>query len=296
MKYNVLTYLIGEGFGNVLKNKKQATSIGIMCIAMLAFGLCFVITQNLNHFVKQIETAQGIQVFIKDGTTEEEIATLKNDILNIDGVADADFISKEDAYNSVKDEYAERASLIDPYKDVFPASYMVTLNDLTRSQSVQEKILTFDGVKKITSSDQTISTLVTIAKWIKIITYIVIVALVIGAIYIISNTIKLTVDARKREISIMKYVGATNGFIRLPFVVEGIVIGIISGAISTGIVAGIYILLENNAGFVGFLAKLGLSLLKFSELLNSIIMVYLILGVGIGILGSILSMRRYLKV
>ena len=296
MKYNVLGYLIGEGFGNVFKNKKQATSIGIMCIAMLAFGICFIIAQNLNHFVGQVQTAQGIQVFIKEGATEEEKNKIKEDILALNGVTDAKFVSKEEAFDSVKEGYADKAYLIEPYKDIFTESYIVTLSDLKLSKEVQNTIQSFDGVKKITSSDQTISTLVTIAKWIKIITYIVVVALVVGAIYIISNTIKLTVDARKREISIMKYVGATNGFIRLPFVVEGVLIGIIAGGISVSVVGALYILLEKNEALISFLAKLGLTLLKFGDMLNLILIVYIILGVGIGILGSSLSMRKYLKV
>ena len=113
---------------------------------------------------------------------------------------------------------------------------------------------------------------------------------------IISNIIKLTVYARRKEISIMKYVGATNGFIRWPFAVEGIIIGLISGAISLGIIATLYLLIAQNVNFISFLSKIGLSLLEFSEMFNLILIVYLVLGVGIGILGSTLSMRKYLKV
>ena len=94
----------------------------------------------------------------------------------------------------------------------------------------------------------------------------------------------------------MKYVGATNSFIRWPFIVEGIIIGLISGAISLAIIAGLYLLIEQNVGFVTFLSKLGLSLLEFSDMFNLILIVYLILGIGIGVLGSSLSMRKYLKV
>ena len=131
---------------------------------------------------------------------------------------------------------------------------------------------------------------------IKIGSYIIIAALIGISIFIISNTIKLTVYARRKEISIMKYVGATNSFIRWPFVVEGVIIGLISGAISLGIVAGLYILLGQNINLVTFLSKLGLGLLEFRDMFNLILIVYLILGIGIGILGSTFSMRKYLKV
>ena len=177
-----------------------------------------------------------------------------------------------------------------------PSSYIVTLTDLGKSNDVQGKIKELEKVKRITSSDETIEMLVKIAKGVKIGSYVIIIALIGISIFIISNTIKLTVYARRKEISIMKYVGATNSFIRWPFVVEGIIIGLFSGAISLAIIAGIYMGICQNAGFVSFLAKLGLQLLEFSEMFNLILIIYLILGVGIGVLGSSLSMRKYLKV
>ena len=198
----------------------------------------------------------------------------------------------------MKNRLGEKSYLLDGYDEnnIFPASYIVTLTDLTLSSKVQSSIKELDNVKKITSSDETISTLVKIANGIKIGSYVIIAALVCVSIFIISNTIKLTVYARRKEISIMKYVGATNSFIRWPFIVEGVIIGIISGAISLAIIAGIYLLIGQNIGFVGFLSNLGLSLLEFSDMFNLILIIYLVLGVGIGILGSSLSMRKYLKV
>ena len=138
--------------------------------------------------------------------------------------------------------------------------------------------------------------MVRIAKGIRIGTYVILASLIIFAIFIITNTIKLTVHARRREISIMKYVGATNNFIRWPFAVEGMIIGLISGAISIGILSVIYSLIVRWQGFVQFLAKLGLTLLKFSDMFDLIVIVYLVLGIGIGVLGSTISMRKYLKV
>ena len=131
---------------------------------------------------------------------------------------------------------------------------------------------------------------------IKIGSYVIIIALIAVSIFIISNTIKLTVYARRKEISIMKYVGATNSFIRWPFIVEGIIIGLLSGIISLVIISGLYMVISRNVTFVNFLANLGLKLLEFNEMFNFILIVYLILGMGIGIIGSSLSMRKYLKV
>ena len=299
MKYNVLTYLIGEGISNIFKNKKQAaSSFGTMCVIMIFFGLCFIIVGNFNNFIKQVEAEQGIQVYIQNDATDTEIDNLWKEIDKIDGVNTIEFVSKEEALQHMKDRFGEKAYLLSPYEqgNVLPASYIVTLTDLGKSNEVQGKIKELSKLKRITSSDETIEMLVKIAKGVKIGSYVIIIALIGLSIFIISNTIKLTVYARRKEISIMKYVGATNSFIRWPFVVEGIIIGLFSGAISLAIIAGIYMGICQNAGFVSFLAKLGLQLLEFSEMFNLILIIYLILGVGIGVLGSSLSMRKYLKV
>ena len=153
-----------------------------------------------------------------------------------------------------------------------------------------------DNIKEITSSDKVMEKLVKIAGGIKTGSYIIVAALIIINVFIISNTIKLTVYARRKEISIMKYVGATNSFIRWPFIVEGVIIGLISGAVSLALIAGLYLLVGQNVNFVAFLTTLDLSLLNFGEMFNLILIVYLILGVGIGVVGSSISMRKYLKV
>ncbi len=297
MRYNVLTYLIGEGFANVFKNKKQAmTSIGMMCVTMLIFGIFFVLGENLNHFVGEVEKDQGIQVYMDIDATEEEIAKLKEELLSIKGVNTVDFVSQAEALQYVKDRFGEKASLINYPEEIFPVSYIITLTDLDLSSQVQEQIKQLENINDIRSSNETINTLSKIAKGIRIGTYVVATCLIIFAVFIITNTIKLTVHARRREISIMKYVGATNGFIRWPFAVEGIIIGIISGALSIGILSGIYSLIAGSEKFIQFLTKLGLTLLEFSDMLSLIIIVYLILGIGIGVLGSAISMRKYLKV
>lgn len=297
MKYNVLTYLIGEGISNIFKNKKQAaTSFGIMCVIMILFGICFIIVGNFNHFIKQVEADQGIRVFILNDATDEEIKTLGEQIKALDGVNTIEFVSKEAALQQMKDRLQEKSYLLEGYDQIFPASYIVKFTDLNLNSSVQAQINEMDNVKKITSSDQPIQKLIQLARAIKIFSYIGVIALICISVFIISNTIKLTVYARRKEISIMKYVGATNSFIRWPFIVEGIIIGVISGAISLALIAGLYVLIEQNLVLVGFLSSLGLKLLEFSDMFNIILIVYLILGVGIGILGSSLSMRKYLKV
>ena len=246
MKYNILTYLIGEGFANVFKNKKQAaTSFGTMCVIMIFFGICFIVVGNFNHFIKQVESQQGIQAYIVNDATDEETKEIGQKIQELDGVNTIEFISKEQALGQMKEKLGEKSYLLDGYEqnNVFPASYIITVTDLTKIDNVINEVKQMEQIKKVTSSNETISTLVKIAKGVKLGSYVIITVLVAVSVFIISNIIKLTVYARRKEISIMKYVGATNGFIRWPFAVEGIIIGLISGAISLGIIATLYLLI-----------------------------------------------------
>lgn len=297
MKYNVLTYLIGEGISNIFKNKKQAaTSFGTMCVIMIFFGICFILVGNFNNFIKQVEAEQGIQAYITNDATDEEVKTLGEEINALDGVNTIEFVSKEEALQHMKDRLGDKSYLLDGYdqNNVFPSSYVVTLTDLSKSSEVQSKISEMKNVKKITSSDETIDMLVRIAKGVKIGSYVIIIALVGISVFIISNTIKLTVYARRKEISIMKYVGATNGFIRWPFMVEGIIIGVVAALISVCLLGVAYNYVAGQAS--GMVETIQINLLQFSNLFKTLMITYLVLGIGIGTIGSAISMKKYLEV
>lgn len=298
MKYNIIGYFLSEGFRNVFKNKKSTIScLGIMCVTMLMFGAFFAIGKNITHIVSNLEDAQAIRVNIQNDTSEEDVVKMRDQILAIDGVADAKRKTKQDAFNEMKSKlegYTSSMEGIEP--DFLFDSYIVTLTDLDMNDSVQEQISKLPHFRSITSSNQTINTLSTVGKWIRIFTGTILVVLILISIFIIANTIKLTVHARRKEISIMKYVGATNSFIRAPFMIEGIIIGIMSSAISLGIVGALY-----NWGTIKMaqsetIQKIGVNMLQFKDLFSSILIVYIILGVGIGIIGSRISMRKYLDV
>ena len=299
MKYNIFGYLIGEGFSNVFKNKKSTgASLMIMCATMIIFGIFLILGENINHFVSEVESAQGIQVFINNDATQEQMDTLGEQIRALDGVSTVEFVSKEQALEQMKERFGEQQDLLDGYEEnnIFPASYVVTMTDLTRSEEIQNQILTFENVKKITNRDETVSTLIDLANGIKIVTGVILALLIIISVFIIANTIKLTVHARRKEISIMKYVGATNGFIRWPFIVEGMIIGIIASVISIVIVGVAYNFIAQNLLSSEFLQVINMSLVSFNDMFSSIIFVYMLLGIGIGAVGSVISMRKYLKV
>ena len=298
MRFNVFSYLIKEGFRSTFKQKKMTSaSIIIMCATMFIFGLFFVIGENVNSVVEQLESQQGIQIFIDEDATDEEVETLGNKIKAINGVNKVTFVSKEDALNSMKTTLGDE-SLFEGWdeENPFPASYFVTLTDLSLNEQVQSEIMKLDSVDEIASENTTINRLRSLGNGIQITTIIILALLIVISIFIISYTIKLTVHARRREISIMKYVGATNSFIRGPFIVEGIIIGVISAIITLVILGLAYNGVMANIGDSVLIQEMGFGLLSFSQMFYLVLTVYLILGVGIGVLGSAISMRKYLKV
>ena len=297
MRFNVISYLLKEGIRNVFKNKKSTIScLMIMCATMLIFGLFLVIGENINAFVKSVADAQGIMVYLKTEATDEEIEQVGKDILQIDGVRDAKYISNTEGLESMRETLGDK--MIEGYTtdNILPASYEVTLTDLELSSDVQESLKQIPNVDDIRSSNIIIEQIIRLAKGIKIVTWVILILLIIISTAIISNTIKLTVHARRKEISIMKYVGATNSFIRWPFLVEGVIIGIISGLLSVAIIGGAYTGIANQLANTSFLQMANWKLLNFSDMFNLILVVYLGLGIGIGALGSGISMRKYLEV
>lgn len=297
MRFNVMKYLVGEGIRNLFKNKKSTmSSLMIMCATMFIFGLFFVIGENINSYVKSIADAQGIRVFIEDSATEEEIEKVGKELLEIDGVKNAVLISKEEALETMEEWLG--SELIEGYKqnNIFPVSYDVTLTDLELNEEIQEGIWEIDNVEDIRSSNEEITLIVKIAKGVKIVTAAILILLIIISTAIISNTIKLAVHARRKEISIMKYVGATNSFIRWPFIVEGIIIGIIAGLLSVAIIGIAYTYIAGKMSEIMLVDMIYLKLIDFKDMFNLILTVYLGLGVGIGIIGSSISMRKYLEV
>ena len=327
MRYNLISYLIGDGIKNISKNKKSTiTAITIMVVTMLTVGICFIIGQNLKAILGKMEKGYPIQVYMIDGTTEAQKNKLENDIKNIQYVNpdNIQYISKKDAYYESIKKLGENSVQLQGYTEdahPFPASFVITLTDLEKLNEVVDQIETLDNVKgtsertadlendktKVSQPEEkksTAETLTHLNRNVNIVLLAIGGVLVIFSIIIIGNTIKLTVHARRKEISIMKYVGATNSFIRAPFIVEGIVIGIISSSISLVLLGGLYVwikrsLIENS--LQTWLQKLGVNsgidgLLSFGQMFTQILLIFLAIGIGIGVFGSARSMRKYLKV
>ena len=326
-----LGYLIKEGFKNFFKNKRS-TSISIitMICAMFLFGIFFTIGENINSILIQVQQKQGMEVFIFDFATQDQIDEMQEEIRKLDGVNQVTFKTKEQALESFKEQMKDFERALDGIEgenNVLPASFVVTLDKLEMNDEVQAKIEQIGKdmmaneqiddavkaeleknnpnsvgtpeptlVKNIRTSNRTIETLIKIVNGVRLIIFVIFAILLVIAVTIISNTIKLTVHSRRKEISIMKYVGATNGFIRWPFIVEGLLIGLFAAVIRLLIIGGLYDLTISKILESSVLQTLGITLLKFTELAKSIAIVYLSLGIGVGVLGSAISMKKYLEV
>ena len=301
MKYSILGYLVGEGFRNFFKNKKSTiASVIIMCATMFIFGIFFLIGENVNYIMDQVQSKQALEIFINPEATKEQEAELEQKIKSIQYVNTIEYTSKEQALNEVK-SWSSSVEMIlgdltaDGYNP-FKASYVITLTDLTKAEEVQGQIETFDNVASVQTGNKTINKLIQVANGVKTATGVILVLLVLISIFIIANTIKLTVHARRKEISIMKYVGATNSFIRWPFIVEGIIIGIISAIITVVILGFAYNFVAETMMNGGLTETIRVNLLTFSDMLSMLFVVYIIIGIGIGAIGSAISMKKYLQV
>ncbi len=310
MKYNIISYLIGDGIRNISKNKKSTFSaIIIMLVTMLTVGICFVVGENANAILSKMQTDYPLEIFLDNDITVSEKDKLENEIRNMEYVnPNITYISKDEAYFKAIERVGKDSVMVAGYTEKehpFPPSFIITFKDLNKLEEVAQKIEQLDHVTGTTSEDQKDNTraLTSFARNINITLIVIGGVLVIFSIIIIGNTIKLTVHARRKEISIMKYVGATNNFIRAPFVVEGIVIGLIASLLSLISLAGIYVWVRNTvigSGLEGWLGRLGISsgiqILEFNQLFQNVLLIFLAMGIGIGVIGSLLSMKKYLKV
>ena len=310
MRYNVLSYLIGDGIKNITKNKKStASAIIIMIVTMLTVGICFVIGQNVNAILGKMEEEYPLEIYLKDDITVSEKEKLESEIRNIEYVnPNITYITKEEAYHKALEKVGNDTVMIAGYNEnnhPFPPSFIITFTNLEKVDEVASQIEALENVTGTTKDDQKDNTqsLTKLDRNVNIALIVIGGLLVIFSIIIIGNTIKLTVHARRKEISIMKYVGATNNFIRAPFIVEGVIIGLISSLISLLTLAGLYVWVKNNIignGLESWLKKLGVSsglkLLEFNQMFSQIAIIFLVMGIGIGVFGIVRSMRKYLKV
>ncbi len=290
-------YLIKEGFRNTWTNRMMSiASICVLLSCLVLIGSASMMFLNINSLVERVENENVIMVFIKDNTTDEQIDEMGRRISAIDNIEKVEFVAKEDAWAEQLDtmEEAQAQFFTEVSTDIpLPDAYKVTVKDLASFKKTVSEIESLDNIDTVRNNADLAKKLDTISNGISIIAIVIIAVLFAISLFIISNTIKLTVYSRRLEISIMKSVGATNSFVRLPFVVEGIILGIVSGVVSLGAVWGIYELATKE--FAELFKSIGIVPLAFTDYALIMLGVFLAIGIISGVGGSLITMRRYLN-
>lgn len=291
------TYLIKEGYENLKKNgSKTFSTMLIICATMLVLGIFMILFTNVNKNVETVKVEQGIQAFIEDTATDADIEYIKDAIKKIDGVGEIRYISKDEAYEDAKNVFKDQEYFLEGLDKVqiFPASYVVKFADIEKADNIKSQIEKIDGIYKVKYNSSTINAVISISKIANIFLLGIGVVLLVVSIFIISNTIKLAVYSNKREIFIMRYIGATNKFIKKPFVIEGAIMGIVSALISFMLISIAYVVIYARIPKVG--SSLGVfGFIPYTSLWWMILAIYIVLGLFIGILGSSISIKKYLK-
>ena len=291
------TYLIKEGYEILKKHgSKTFSTMLIICATMLVLGIFMILFTNVNKNVETVKVEQGIQAFIEDTATDADIEYIKDAIKKIDGVGEIRYISKDEAYEDAKNVFKDQEYFLEGLDKVqiFPASYVVKFADIEKADNIKSQIEKIDGIYKVKYNSSTINAVISISKIANIFLLGIGVVLLVVSIFIISNTIKLAVYSNKREIFIMRYIGATNKFIKKPFVIEGAIMGIVSALISFMLISIAYVVIYARIPKVG--SSLGVfGFIPYTSLWWMILAIYIVLGLFIGILGSSISIKKYLK-
>lgn len=291
------TYLIKEGYGNLKKHgSKTFSTMLIICATMLVLGIFIILFTNVNKNVETVKVEQGIQAFIEDTATENDVDYIEDAIKKIDGVGEIRYIDKDMAYEDAKNVFKDQEYFLEGLDKVqiFPASFVVKFADIEQADNIKAQIEKIDGIYKVKYNSSTINAVISISKIANIFLLGIGAVLLIVSIFIISNTIKLAVYSNKREIFIMRYIGATNKFIKKPFVIEGAIMGLVSALISFMLISIAYVVIYARIPKVG--SSLGVfGFIPYSSLWWIILAIYVVLGLFIGILGSSISIKKYLK-
>jgi len=296
-KLRNLKYYLAETFRSFVRNKLMTlTSVATVAACLIIVVFSYAVAQNVSGILSYLETSIGITVFVDDTLSDQQVDMLHQNILALDNVATAEFISPDEALQNLAEDLGDTTGiLIDMLGDSpLRRSFTLDLHDIRFQTETSAAIWGMYGVANISEASGLTDMIITTGNFISLFSFIVILILGVLAVVIITNTIKLTVNNRRNEITIMKYVGATDWFIKWPFVIEGVLIGII-GAIIPLVVVWL--------SYDGLIDSIRDSQLMWwlpfrtaSEIFPLFTPVTIILGAVIGMLGSISSMRKYLSV
>lgn len=302
MKIRSLAYHIKQGLKNIYRNRLfSLASIATIAACIFLFGVFYSIVTNFQYMVKKAENSVCVTVFFDEGITDQQVRDIGKNIEGRVEVSNIHYTSAEEAWNKFQKEYfADYADLAEGFKEDNPlansASYEVYLNDSSMQSTLVTYLENMNGIRQVNRSDITASSISSVAVLVGYASIAIIIILLAVSIFLISNTIVIGVTVRKEEISIMKLIGATDWFVKAPFIVEGITIGLVGAAIPMLILSYMY---QNVVGYI--LSKFSLlnNILVFlpsSTIFSVLTPVALGLGIGIGFIGSYLALRKHINV
>lgn len=295
-------YCLGQGFANIKRNKVFfLASVATIASCIFLIGMFIAIAMNLSYMVNQVSNNVCVTVFFDEGMAEKDILNLKKDVESWDKVASVDYISAKEAWERFKNDYfADYPELAEGFADDNPlansASFDIYLNDLEDQDEVVAKLETTAGIRQINKSEHAASALTDIAKIVAVVSAVLIIVLLAVSVFLITNTIVTGIALKKEELQIMKYVGATDFFVKSPFVFEGVIIGLIGAIIPLIILFFIY-----RSAMTFFIDKFQavasvVTFLPAGRVFAVLIPVAFVVGAGIGYIGSTIATGRHIKV
>lgn len=302
MTWSSFRYLTGQGLRAMKKNRLMSVaSIGVLAVCLLITGVAGLFSINVNSLMAYLGGQNEVVVYLQENMSDESLAQTDTALRGISGLREVEYISQVDALEKMKESMGEYADLWNDFEgeeNPFLANYRIVLDDIGELPEILPKLQALPGVNNVQAPVQLGETFTSVQNGVNVICLVLICVLAFVSIVVISNTIRLTVYNRRNEISIMKYVGATNGFIRFPFFVEGITVGLAAGTIAAVVVLGGYaILLHYIAGATGFWGVLlSASILPVSQVWYIFLLAFWLFGSLIGSIGTATSVRKYLKV
>lgn len=288
-------YLTREGFRNIRVHKLMSlASVTVLLACLVIIGSAFLIYVNINAVIAKVGEQNVIMVFSDDSTDDASLKALGEKIKAVPAVTDCQYISNVDAFSGILTEMGESASVFEGEDGSFlPNAYKVTIGDMSQFDSTVSTIRQMDNVMSIRENSELAGKLVTIKTAIGYLFGSMVIVLFVVALFIIANTVRITMFSRKLEISIMKAVGATNSFIRWPFIIEGMVLGVIAAVLAFGVLSGFYALAGNV--FAELFNLLNGQIVPYGKYMWYILAAYLFIGIFTGVFGSSISLGKYLK-
>lgn len=299
LKFRIFKNVTKQGFQSMWRNRGMGlASVSSITAVLMILGVILILILSINNIMVDTKTKfDEIQVFLDDEAKEDNVNNIVDVLKNSEGVISVTYESREQALEILRKDWEEDAYLLEGLEEdnPLPNSYIIKLKDIKYAKAIVDVVNGLDGVENITYYQGVIDKLMVLANYIRFGGLAVIGVLVFVSVFIISNTIKLTVTSRKREINIMKYVGATNNYIRGPFIIEGVLFGLCGALISIFIVYYGYGYLFNTINEKLY-SMFTFYLIEPKYIFNDIAIMFATLGVGIGALGSIVSLKRFLNV